>query len=397
MATTPARTPDSQTITHAPVEIATIRPATSPRIPELDGLRGLAILLVIICHYVSNVPHGRSHTIASMVGTTLGLGGTGVDLFFILSGFLIGGILLDSKESNRYYQTFYLRRLHRIVPIYYLWIIFFAAISVFDARFSSIVPLWIYFSFLQNYFYQMAPMQAIWFGATWSLGVEEQFYLLAPPLLRNTPVKRLVKILLGVLVFCFLLRISLIVAFGNSAHDYWGLRAAYFATPSRADSLALGILLAIASRDRHILENIKNNLKFFKIGLVGCAFLIAGTLKWMVMPNYFFANTVGIPLFAGIYFCLLVISLTDLDGIIARTFRWRVLRELGKVSYCVYIIHLSVNWAAHKFARGDLPRFDSLRSIAVTIFALAVTLFIAELSWFCFERPLIRRGHRYKY
>ena len=169
------------------------------RIPELDGLRGTAIFLVILCHYISDVPHGRSHSLGSMAGTVLGLGSSGVDLFFILSGFLIGGILLDSKQSKHYYQTFYLRRFHRIVPLYYAWIILFAAISVGGAEFTSLTPYWIYFVFLQNYFYQQAPMQVIWFGATWSLGVEEQFYLLAPPIIRNVVPRRLTKFLLSVL------------------------------------------------------------------------------------------------------------------------------------------------------------------------------------------------------
>jgi peptidoglycan/LPS O-acetylase OafA/YrhL len=76
------------------------------RILELDGLRGFAIFLVILYHYIAIVPHGRSHSLSSMAGTALGLGASGVDLFFILSGFLIGGILLEYKQSERYYQTF---------------------------------------------------------------------------------------------------------------------------------------------------------------------------------------------------------------------------------------------------------------------------------------------------
>jgi len=92
--------------------------AGSERILELGGLRGLAIFLVVLSHYVTSVPHGRSHSLVEMIGTALGLGASGVDLFFILSGFLIGGILLDSRQSPNYYRTFYLRRFHRIFPLY---------------------------------------------------------------------------------------------------------------------------------------------------------------------------------------------------------------------------------------------------------------------------------------
>src|SRR5260370_41957192 len=110
------------------------------RIPELDGLRGFAIFLVILYHYISIVPHGHPHSLSSTAGNALGLGASGVDLFFILSGFLIGGILLDSKNSPHYYQTFYLRRFHRIIPLYYSWIILFAIISVWNAQFTLLRP-----------------------------------------------------------------------------------------------------------------------------------------------------------------------------------------------------------------------------------------------------------------
>ena len=80
----------------APTTTTTGRKPSAERILELDGLRGLAILLVVLCHYITAVPHGRSHSLGSMAGTALGLAASGVDLFFILSGFLIGGILLDS-------------------------------------------------------------------------------------------------------------------------------------------------------------------------------------------------------------------------------------------------------------------------------------------------------------
>jgi len=125
--------------------------AGSGRILELDGLRGLAIFLVVLSHYVANVPHGRSHSLVEMVGTALGLGASGVDLFFILSGFLIGGILLDSRQSPNYYQTFYLRRFHRIFPLYYLWIALYAAISLISSQFKLQTPFWVYLAFLQNY------------------------------------------------------------------------------------------------------------------------------------------------------------------------------------------------------------------------------------------------------
>ncbi len=105
---------------------------SSNRVPELDGLRGLAILLVLICHYVGNATHAPLGFVLDHVFTVMSVGWSGVDLFFVLSGFLIGGILLESRDSPRFFQTFYIRRIHRILPIYYLWILLYIAVVSFN-------------------------------------------------------------------------------------------------------------------------------------------------------------------------------------------------------------------------------------------------------------------------
>jgi peptidoglycan/LPS O-acetylase OafA/YrhL len=98
------------------------------RIPELDGLRGLAILLVIVCHYVASAEGGITNFWLGHFLRALSVGWSGVDLFFVLSGFLIGGILIDSRTSPRYFRTFYLRRVYRILPIYYSWIFLYTIV-----------------------------------------------------------------------------------------------------------------------------------------------------------------------------------------------------------------------------------------------------------------------------
>jgi peptidoglycan/LPS O-acetylase OafA/YrhL len=91
------------------------------RVPELDGLRGLAIFLVVLFHYVSQEGDAAA-TASRFLQRFAILGWSGVDLFFVLSGFLIGGILIDARASSFYYRTFYARRFFRIIPLYYLWI-----------------------------------------------------------------------------------------------------------------------------------------------------------------------------------------------------------------------------------------------------------------------------------
>jgi peptidoglycan/LPS O-acetylase OafA/YrhL len=97
------------------------QPQSSSRIAQLDGLRGLAILLVLALHFLNDSNHGPFGSFLYRFGSAFRLGWAGVDLFFVLSGFLIGGILLDARSSSNYFSVFYIRRLHRIVPIFYLW------------------------------------------------------------------------------------------------------------------------------------------------------------------------------------------------------------------------------------------------------------------------------------
>jgi peptidoglycan/LPS O-acetylase OafA/YrhL len=385
-----------------------ISPADSqaqPRIPELDGLRGLAIFLVLLCHYVYAWPYGTPHSWSSRIATLTEQGQTGVDLFFVLSGFLIGGILLNSKSSPRYYKTFYLRRFYRILPLYLGWVLLVWLVSptaplhfenhIGDFR-AGPIPYWIYLTFIQNFVMTYTPAQAIWLGSTWSLGVEEQFYLLSPFLVRNLSKASLLKLLVAVVVLAAVLRFVLSTWFGARQYN-WGIHASYLWTPCRADDLALGVLAALAWADPGSRQWLHENRSKIYILASACAACVLVLLFWLVKPNSYVQATVGRPVYGFLYVSLLLIALVDKRSKLAGILRWRALRELGRVSYCVYIIHWAVDWMVFKIAWHTTPRFDSVSAIGLTVAAFACTLAIAELSWHYFEHPLIRRGHRYAY
>src|SRR6186997_1549382 len=170
-------------------------------IPALDGLRGIAIVLVMLHHFTYLRP---TSGIDALIGNVLFFGWTGVDLFFVLSGFLITGILLDTRNSRRYFTTFYARRTLRIFPLYYL-ILFIALVVLpkFPAvdrvligqdELIDLPPQWPYWLYLTNFSIADRGWVHGWVDVGWSLAIEEQFYLVWPLVIWLCP-PRLVALL----------------------------------------------------------------------------------------------------------------------------------------------------------------------------------------------------------
>lgn len=232
----------------AAAELASPSASASARIPELDGLRGLAILLVICCHYIGNAADKSLGYWGYRILSAFTVGWSGVDLFFVLSGFLIGGILL--------------------------------ALAWRDRRFRTLLQ-------------------------------------------------------------------------------------------SRASLLR----------------------KFLLLFLAGVAVL----LWWLVHPLNIVTVTIGYTWLALLFSLLLLLVISQTSGVLASIMRWPLLRRLGAISYCVYILHGAFNWLAHRILRHSDIRLLSLGDLGVSALALIATLVLASLSFRFFEQPLIRRGHSYSY
>src|SRR5580698_1546284 len=209
------------------------------KIPQLDAVRGLAVLLVLL-HNTDIYPALHLQLISVN-------GWMGVDLFFVLSGLLITGILLDTKQSDGYFSNFYARRCLRIWPLYYSVLLFMFVIVpilrpsdahiVFEARSS---PWWAYPIFLQNFLVPIPTAATGALGVTWSLAVEEQFYLVWPWVVWLCTESQLRKIAIAVICFSPILRFYL------SMHQV----NIYSNTFCRLDGLMAGALLAITVRSR---------------------------------------------------------------------------------------------------------------------------------------------------
>lgn len=375
-------------------------PELGGRIPELDGLRGLAILLVVICHYIASAEHAPLGFWPHHILSALTVGWSGVDLFFILSGFLIGGILLDVRNCPHYFRPFYMRRVFRILPIYYLWTLIYAAfiagaLWLLPGRFPAVpgdlqrVPLQLLF--LQNMFYAMTPFQWMWFSVTWSLAVEEHFYLLAPPLIRFLTVRRVVYILVAIICLVPMLRVIVLRNFSQ------GSFAAVLATPCRADALASGVLLAVAWRKVWFRAVLVKRRLLLQRALLVLLLGVGALLWWLAHPLNIVTVAIGFTWLAMFYSCLMLVVLSHTQGWVAAVMRWRVLRWLGAISYCVYVVHLTINMLAHRILLHAPPQVYNAKGLGVTLLAAVLTLAVATLSWRYFEKPLIRRGHTYLY
>jgi len=370
----------------------------STRVPELDGLRGLAILLVLVYHYTGGADAHFSFWPRHILGA-LSIGWSGVDLFFVLSGFLIGGILLDARNSPRYFRAFYMRRVFRILPIYYVWTLLYGVLLLYvlwrePGRFPlslndlSQVPL--HLLFLQNIWFTRLFFPSVWFAVTWSLAVEEQFYLITPPLIRFFDVRKVTWILAATICAAPLIRTTVYRITQDSF-------AASFPMPCRADSLACGVLLAIAWRKPAFHDFLRAHPRLLRNLLLVLFLGVGALLWWLVRPDNLVQISIGYTWIALFYACLLLFTLKETQTWLAALMRWRFLRWLGGISYCVYLIHLTFNFIAHALLHGGLPEIYTARGVAAAVLALAATLAVASLSWRFFEKPLIRRGHTYSY
>lgn len=367
---------------------------TLGRIPALDGIRGLAISLVLSWHVTFG---GRlpSHPYLEKMLEAARFAWSGVDLFFVLSGFLIGGILLDAAKSPSYFSTFYIRRAYRIIPLYATLLMI---TLIVDLHYRAARPEWLgpqtaflyYLFFLQNFLVAATgSFGPLLLAVTWSLAVEEQFYLTLPVAVRYIPRRFLWKVLVGAVVAAPLLRIFAM----HFLKDKWAV--SYVLMPCRADALCLGVLIAMASRSVSVWGKIaaQRTYLYAALALAGCAVI------WMLDGSLqpFTEKALGLEysLFAVFYSLLLLSALVS--SRLSRLFCFAPVRFMGVVAYGVYLLHQPLIVVFHHTLLYIYPASRGVAGLLVSMFAVAVSLGLAAISWYYFEKPLVKRGHRHQY
>ncbi|MFA6149731.1 MAG: acyltransferase [Chitinophagaceae bacterium] len=354
-------------------------------IPHLDGIRGIAILLVLFAHFCRFQPF-----------TKLAEGGwIGVDLFFVLSGFLITGILLESKEKANFFKNFYARRTLRIFPVYYLLLVVllliipFTGIKLPEGYDYFLKVKLFYFLYFQNNlptFDGWPPNEML--SHLWSLAIEEQFYLIWPLVIYFCNKKQIIFFSVIVILASILLRYS------NPEVTF-----AYFSSLTRFDGLILGGIVAIMIRfHKKVLEQFAP-LVFIAV-IIGLGYALWNTQWKFSNSNYYFIRW-GYTAISIFWCCILVFSFSAgrFSRLVNLLYNNRFIKYCGKISYGLYLFHMVI----YGFFAGTLVSFfrsfkiENLdeHGLLVSICILVMTFMVSMFSFKFFESPILKLKARF--
>jgi peptidoglycan/LPS O-acetylase OafA/YrhL len=373
------------------------------RVPALDGVRGLAALTILIYHFT---PITSDDPLTARLIRPAALGWVGVDLFFVLSGFLITGILLDAKGRPHYFRNFYARRSLRIFPLYYgtlaaLFVVFPLVVwaaglgPMLQSRLgeyyeeyryvqSRQAALWLYVSNVPGC---VDPVRWLYFmGHFWSLSVEEHFYLIWPAVVLVLNRRRLLAACVG----CIALSLALRFAVEPTAYRFF----CYVFTPMRLDGLAVGGLIALLARDDVGIARLTRPALLAgaaALGVLAAGFASDGTLH----STGRFAMSVSYTLLAVLFGAFLVLVVAAPGGsVIGRVMGGGFLRFFGKYSYAIYVFNRFLVLPCKRLfpaeRLGTLLGSPLLGVVAHIVLGTLVTVAFAFLSWHLFEKHFLK-------
>jgi peptidoglycan/LPS O-acetylase OafA/YrhL len=345
------------------------------RVPELDALRGLAATTILLYH---------------LRASTFFCGWAAVDLFFVLSGYLITSIVLSNSSSTNFVFAFYARRSLRIWPIYYLAIGAVLLINLFLPNpFEIGRGVLYYLTYTQN-------VPSYWGGDnpvirplahTWSLAIEEQFYLIWPALICLAGRKRFVPVAFAVLALAVGARMG-------------GFHLRLLIT--RCDGFALGgLLAALFTSPVPAAQRPWARPLFLAVGALSLAYLVGGVLVYGGQPFMGKPDAEDLPMWPGLtilffnlfFFSLIGLVVTYSGHPLLRPLRSRWLGYLGQISYGLYLYH----WIVYVIARQLMEYYGFQHSTKFDLLRFVVSFAVAALSWRYIERPILSLKDRFRY
>ena len=361
------------------------------RVAAFDGLRGVAVLAVMLHHLSFYCPVNTP--LAELTRKLLHAGWCGVDLFFVLSGFLITGILLDTRGNENYFRAFYASRALRTFPAYYLTLIAVLVASKFSSVVGTVLPQRhdriFYFFYLNNWW---ALMGGLWrpniIGHFWSLAVEEQFYLLFPFIPRFFARRQVAMAALTGIVLAPVIRTAIYL--------HWGpVRDIVENLFCRMDSLLMGALIASLARSSGNLSGGRWILRCLAL-VAGLAF---GAGSFSRLPIFGLARS-ELFIFSGlavILGCLILETFVtrEKNTLFQRSVCWRPLRFAGKYSYGIYLYHVPLLWLCARCCTRLEPARDLMEFMAFSGGVMALTIAAAKLSYDFFEIRFLKRKSQF--
>jgi peptidoglycan/LPS O-acetylase OafA/YrhL len=369
--------------------------AEAKQIPTLDGMRGIAVLLVLAFHFAWTFPENGA--LAQRLHDFLWSGWIGVDLFFVLSGYLItrGLVSPSARAIGTRLKMFWMRRVLRIFPLYYAFVIVGTIVSL--ALGLGWIPSWHYWLYMQNYKLAFDPEVLRWTAHFWSLAIEEQFYFVWPLVAVLVPKRRLVPVILVLVTATVLVRAGL--TFKQPWDEHQTIKFVYRATFTRADGLLLGALTAVLQRESaHPVAHAWRRLRFPI--LVATGLVLAGLYAVCHGLNDYDRRMIVIGYVSLALFFAAAVSMCG-DAVVSPRVRAflesKPLVACGKVSYGMYIFHwVLVVLLVPRLEKMQAPAagMSSLAQIGLVSGVIVVGILIiymcAWVSFRFFESPFLK-------
>jgi peptidoglycan/LPS O-acetylase OafA/YrhL len=374
--------------------------ASEKHIPALDGIRGLAILLVLYHHLFWSNPHSGNR-IFDFLNAIRGSAFVGVNLFFALSGFLITGILLDTVTTQKFFKTFYARRTLRIFPLYY---------GVLLVLLLLTRPLHFVWSGWQYFYLTYTANLVLWqrgplilpgtsINHFWSLQVEEQFYLIWPLIIyRVRSLRSLIRLSVVICIAVLLIRVGLVAALMGPRHYLTNVYLPYSATFSCVDNLLFGCCLCALLRTtlrQRVLDFAPRIFALCALVLTAAAIANHG-LDWKAN---IFIPTLGFSLVGISCAALIAMSLRPRSKT-KQLFDHPILRFFGKYSYGLYVFHYPVDFLLTQPVRLYIDAHFHKKVLGVIAGAIVVFIastLVALLSYHFYEMPFLRLKKYFTY
>jgi len=369
-------------------------PVVTHRDTELDGLRGLAVCMVLGWHFIGIPAWSTDGLLAHLLFRVFLFGGAGVDLFFVLSGFLITRIIISRKQQNiKFLVVFYARRALRILPPYLLLLgVFYGvgAIVGHNEVFNEDVPAWRFLTFTQNFWMsEHATYGPSGASVTWSVAIEEQYYLFFPFLAIVLPKNFLSVFLIAIAIGSIAWRAYIFNL--DPANSF----PMYLGTFARLDGLCAGGLIACALDDPSFTKWLRNHM----VGLRRTALsMVIAALMFVRRDSAHNMAYIGHTLLCLCFMFITLYIVLNLGGDLKsmRFLRTRFLRFLGRISYSVYLFHPIVLASAFLIT-GYSKTLSGLPQVIILTLCLVFSIIVSNLLFVLFESKFISLGRKMPY